>query len=117
MKSMRSWTISLFVCAFIITGPLHAHSVVSLPTANSVEEALQLMDAFAGEAEDFRVGIPEQLFDAAGVNAARITDHALSRGWASDGFMQILTYRVYRFKNRSAQQAVQPDRREDAAPG
>jgi hypothetical protein len=56
------------------------------------------MDSFEGKAEDFRVAIPQRLFDAAGVNAATITDHALRRGWASDGFVEVLTFRVYRFK-------------------
>jgi hypothetical protein len=99
MKKIRNWTVYFFVTyLFVVSGSLHARSIVSLATADTIEKALQLMDAFKGEAEDFRVGIPERLFDATGVNAAIITDHASSRGWEPDGFMQILSFRVYKFK-------------------
>jgi hypothetical protein len=98
MKYRRASVIALLACVFVAGGSIQARSVVSLPTVNSVEEALKLMDAFEGEAENFRIAIPEQLFDIVGANEAAITDHALSRGWVSDGFMRILSYRVYRFK-------------------
>lgn len=97
-KRVRGWTLSLLVCIFFAAGPVQARKVISLPTVNSVEEALKLMDGFEGDADSFRVAIPEQLFDEAGRNAKIITDHALSRGWASDGFMEILSFRVYRYK-------------------
>ena len=96
MKHMFRWTISLLICMVAVSATVQARKVVSLPTVKSVEEALQYIDAFKGDAENCRVGIPEQLFDPAGVNAARITDRALSRGWEPDAFFRVLDYRVYR---------------------
>ena len=70
MKYRRASVIALLACVFVATGSIQARSVVSLPTVNSVEEALKLMDAFEGEAENFRIAIPEQLFDIVGANEA-----------------------------------------------
>jgi hypothetical protein len=85
-------------CALFVSGTCQARSQVSLPTANSIEEAFKLMDTFEGQPEDFRVGIPEQLFDAAGVNESTIIKHALSKRWGADGYFRVLSFRVYRFK-------------------
>ena len=99
---MRSPCILLifFVSIFVVMDPVQARTVVTLPTADTVHEVLQLMDDFKGDAKDFRVAIAEQLFDPEGVNVAIIIiDRALGRGWKPDGFTRILSFRVYRFKN------------------
>lgn len=61
------------------------------------------MDAFEGPPENFRVGIPEELFDVAGTDEAAISKHALSRGWITDGYFRVLSFRVYRFEAVEAQ--------------
>ena len=97
---------------------VEARTVRSMPTVKSVEEALQYIDAFKGDADNCRFGIPEQLFDPAGVSAARITDRALSRGWEPDGFVVVLDYRVYRFRAIGSQpnKSLQPIARTNRIP-
>jgi hypothetical protein len=102
MKHLLAWPILLVLCVLVAAESVQARKVVSMPTVETIDEALARMDAFEGKAEDFRVAIPQRLFDAAGVNAATITDHALRRGWASDGFAEVLTFRVYRFNSRDS---------------
>ena len=67
-------------------------------TVCSVQEALDTIDSFDGNPEDFELAIPEALLDAVGINIAIITDRILQRGWRPDGFTQGSGYRVFTYK-------------------
>jgi hypothetical protein len=64
----------------------------------SVEEALKLVDSFAGSPADFQLCIPDEFIDPVGWNMARITDRILARHWTPDGFSQAQGYRIYKYK-------------------
>ena len=64
----------------------------------SVEEALKLVDSFAGSPADFQLCIADELIDPAGWNMARITDRILARHWAPDGFSPARGGRIYQYK-------------------
>jgi hypothetical protein len=83
--------------------------VITPPTANTVHEALQMIDAFDGKVEDFQLAIAEEVFDPAGVNLAVIEKRAHARGWELSDFTPILHFRLYRFKliGSPSQQALQ----------
>ena len=64
----------------------------------SVQEALALIDAHHGEAEDFTLAVPDSLQDPTGMNMALITDRILARGWQPDGYTSQPGIRLYRYK-------------------
>ena len=65
----------------------------------SVQEALELIDQFQGEAEDFQLAIPDALNDAIGINMAIVLGRILRRfDWTVDGYVQGPGYRIYRYK-------------------
>ncbi|MFC5740807.1 hypothetical protein [Dyella tabacisoli] len=66
---------------------------------DSVQDAVQQVAAFEGQASDFRLTISQQLLDPVGINMAIITDHVLKRGWEPDSFLQGDGFRTYRYKN------------------
>lgn len=63
-----------------------------------VEQAIMLVEAFSGRAEDFTLAVSDELQDEIGINMALITDHILKKGWEPDGFSQQDGYRLYRYK-------------------
>jgi len=99
------YTFLLLACYAAVTGPAYARKVVTVPVANTIQEALQLLDDFNGSAEDFRIAIAQEVFDSTGVNAAILVDRALKRGWEPDGFVEVLEFRVYKFRQLRAQPA------------
>jgi len=64
----------------------------------SVQEAMNLVDSFAGSPSEFQLLIPDELNDLVGWNMAFITDRILRRGWEPDGFAQESGYRIYKYK-------------------
>jgi hypothetical protein len=63
-----------------------------------IDDAIALIVAHEGSAEEFALPISDNLLDPAGVNMAVITDRILERGWEPDGFLQKDGYRLYRYK-------------------
>jgi len=64
----------------------------------SVQEGLERLDTFVGNADDFELAVPETLLDPVGINMAILTDRVLARGWLPNGFVQRSGYRIYRYK-------------------
>lgn len=63
----------------------------------SLQEALDLVDAFVGPPSEFQLVISDSLNDPAGVAMAVITDRTLARGWMPKGFIQGDGYRIYEY--------------------
>jgi hypothetical protein len=64
----------------------------------SMEEAIALIEAFAGRADDFKLRVSDKLEDPAGIFMAIITDAILGKGWESDGIKQEEGFRAFSFK-------------------
>lgn len=64
----------------------------------SIEEANAMIDAFTGNANDFKLKVSDKLQDPAGINMAMITDTILSKGWEPNGFVQEEGFRIYFYK-------------------
>jgi len=75
-----------------------ASSHLFMEPAETVAEALSIIDSYEGPAEDFALPISEILLDPVGVHMAIIADRILSRNWEPSGFEQREGFRVYRFK-------------------
>ena len=63
----------------------------------SIEEAQEMIRAFEGKPEDFKLPISDDLQDPMGINIAIITDGILKRGWMPGGFEQKQGYRIYKY--------------------
>ena len=64
----------------------------------SLEAALEAINSFDGEAENFLLPISDEMNDAVGLNMAIITDHILAKGWTPDNFEQRKGFRIYRYR-------------------
>jgi hypothetical protein len=64
----------------------------------SLQEAIRLLETFAGQPSEFQLAFPDSLNDPTGVNLAIMTDRALGRGWQPDGYVQEGGYRILRYK-------------------
>ncbi len=64
----------------------------------SIEEAQEMIRAFEGKPEDFKLPISDDLQDPMGMNIAIITDNILKKGWMPGGFDQEQGYRIYKYK-------------------
>jgi hypothetical protein len=65
---------------------------------SSVEEAIQRIDSFEGNAEEFELCVSGELLDPIGINMAIITDRILAKGWQPNGLEQHDGVRIYRYK-------------------
>ena len=63
----------------------------------NIEEAQEMIRAFKGKPEDFKLPISDDLQDPMGMNMAIITDSILAREWMPDGFDQKQGYRIYKY--------------------
>jgi hypothetical protein len=74
-------------------------------TAETVEEAVALIEAFQGQPEQLLLSLPETLFApmdiggqmVTGMAAALLTDRALSRGWIPSGAEVSGSRRIWKF--------------------
>ncbi|MEE9615032.1 MAG: hypothetical protein V3W31_08830 [Thermodesulfobacteriota bacterium] len=64
----------------------------------SIEEANAMIDAFTGNANDFKLRVSDKLQDPTGISMTIITDTVLSKGWEPDGFVQKEGFRTYSYK-------------------
>jgi hypothetical protein len=65
----------------------------------NIEDAIQIIDSFEGNPDDFILAISDELQDPLGMNVAIITDSILAKGWEPDGFEQQEGYRIYKYKS------------------
>ena len=63
-----------------------------------IEDAIDRVSAFEGEAEEFVLPVADTLLDPLGINLAIVTDHILEKGWEPDGFEQRDGYRVFHYR-------------------
>lgn len=64
----------------------------------NVDEAINYIEEFMGEPEEFDLAISDELQDPIGINMALITDRILKKGWEPSGFKQENGYRIYLYK-------------------
>lgn len=64
----------------------------------SIEEANTIINAFIGNANDFKLMVSDKLQDPAGINMTVITDMILNKGWEPNGFIQKEGFRIYSYK-------------------
>ncbi len=69
-----------------------------METVKTIEQALDAINAYKGNPEDFRLRIPHELLDETGVTMAVITDKILELGWEMDGFHDTDRFRVFTYK-------------------
>jgi hypothetical protein len=69
-----------------------------MKVANTVDDALQMIDSYDGSPEEFFLPVSEELLDPVGINMAIICDRILSRSWEPNGFEQQIGFRIYRYK-------------------
>lgn len=70
--------------------------------AETVDQAIAIVRAHKGPAEDFKLALADCLLDEVGVNMAIIGDVLLDKGFAPDGFAQRDGYRVYAYRDLEA---------------
>lgn len=63
-----------------------------------INEAVQSIEVFAGDASEFELPISDSLLDPIGINMAMITDKILAKGWEPDGHVDKEGYRIHRYK-------------------
>lgn len=85
--------ISLVVGLFVST------SSMALDPFKDVDVVLEYVRSFAGEAEELKLPISEELIDPFGMNMAIITDAILAKGFEPNGFERQRGYRVYVYKS------------------
>ena len=69
-----------------------------MKSISNIDDAVQAIEAYEGDAEQFELPIADELNDPMGINMAVITDAILSQGWEPDGFVQRDGYRIYRYR-------------------
>ena len=62
----------------------------------TLEEALEAIDSFKGEPEDFLLPISDEMNNA--INMAITTDRVPSKEWEPNGFEQRDGFRTYRYQ-------------------
>ena len=65
---------------------------------NNLNEAVNYIDAFEGNPEEFILAISDDLQDHIGMNMATITDRILAKGWEPNGYEQKNGFRLYLYK-------------------
>ena len=70
--------------------------------AETLEQALAIVRAYEGPAEDFKLAVSECLLDEIGINMAIIDDALIGKGFAPAGFEQREGYRVYAYSDLDA---------------
>jgi hypothetical protein len=65
---------------------------------NNVNEAVNYIDAFEDNPEEFILAISDNLQDPIGMNMAIITDRILAKGWEPNGYEQMNGFRLYLYK-------------------
>ncbi len=65
---------------------------------NNVNEAVDFINAFEGNPEEFKLPIPDNLNDPMGMNMALITDSILAKEWEPNGYEQKDGFRLYLYK-------------------
>ncbi len=69
-----------------------------MTAATTLDEAITIVENYAGLAENLELAIADTLLDPAGMNMAIITDKILAKGFEPNGFQQKEGFRVYKYK-------------------